>query len=170
MQSRAKKISACAMFTALAMIVGYLEHMIPLPFAVPGVKLGLANVVIVAMMYLIGAKEAFIVDIVRVLLSGVMFTGLSAMMYALAGALTSFVVMSLVRRCKTFSIIGVSVAGALTHNAAQYSLAAIIVHTVGLISYLPVLMISGSVTGIVVGTVANIIVERLKNYRKRVRV
>ena len=165
MRSRASDIATCAVFTALALIVSYLEHMIPLPFAAPGVKLGLANVVIVAAMYLLGLKKALVINVVRVLLA--MFTGLSAMMYALAGALTSFLVMSLVMRSHAFSIIGVSVAGALTHNAAQYTLAALIVHTAGLLSYLPVLMVSGVVTGIVVGTVAYAIVQRLSRYRSK---
>ena len=167
MRSRASDIATCAVFTALALIVSYLEHMIPLPFAAPGVKLGLANVVIVAAMYLLGLKNALVINVVRVLLAGAMFTGLSAMMYALAGALTSFLVMSLVMRSHAFSIIGVSVAGALTHNAAQYTLAALIVHTAGLLSYLPVLMVSGVVTGIVVGTVAYEIVQRLSRYRSK---
>ena len=160
MRSRASDIATCAVFTALALIVSYLEHMIPLPFAAPGVKLGLANVVIVAAMYLLGLKKALVINVVRVLLAG-------AMMYALAGALTSFLVMSLVMRSHAFSIIGVSVAGALTHNAAQYTLAALIVHTAGLLSYLPVLMVSGVVTGIVVGTVAYAIVQRLSRYRSK---
>lgn len=167
MRSRASDIATCAVFTALALIVSYLEHMIPLPFAAPGVKLGLANVVIVAAMYLLGLKKALVINVVRVLLAGAMFTGLSAMMYALAGALTSFLVMLLVMRSHAFSIIGVSVAGALTHNAAQYTLAALIVHTAGLLSYLPVLMVSGVVTGIVVGTVAYAIVQRLSRYRSK---
>ena len=167
MRSRASDIATCAAFTALALIVSYLEHMIPLPFAAPGVKLGLANVVIVAAMYLLGLKKALVINVVRVLLAGAMFTGLSAMMYALAGALTSFLVMSLVMRSHAFSLIGVSVAGALTHNAAQYTLAALIVHTAGLLSYLPVLMVSGVVTGIVVGTVAYAIVQRLSRYRSK---
>lgn len=167
MRSRASDIATCAVFTALALIVSYLEHMIPLPFAAPGVKLGLANVVIVAAMYLMGLKKAFAINIVRVLLSGAMFTGLSAMLYALAGALASFCVMALVRRSSAFSIVGVSVAGALTHNAAQYTLAALIVHTAGLISYLPVLIASGAVTGIVVGAVAHAIVTRLGGFRQK---
>ena len=159
MRSRASDIATCAVFTALALIVSYLEHMIPLPFAAPGVKLGLANVVIVAAMYLLGLKKALVINVVRVLLAGAMF--------ALAGALTSFLVMSLVMRSHAFSLIGVSVAGALTHNAAQYTLAALIVHTAGLLSYLPVLMVSGVVTGIVVGTVAYAIVQRLSRYRSK---
>lgn len=161
MRSRARDVSLCAVFTALALIVGYLEHMLPLPIAAPGVKLGLANVVTVTAMYVLGLKAAFAISVVRVLLSGVLFSGLSAMLYALAGALTSFAGMALVKRCRAFSIMGVSVAGALLHNAAQYALASVIARTAGLITYLPVLMLAASATGVIVGCVAWMLTERL---------
>lgn len=166
MRSQAERVAACAVMTALAMIVGYLEQLIPLPVPAPGIKLGLANVAVVAAMYLMGTRAAFAISMVRVLLSGAMFTGLSAMMYALAGALMSFCGMALIKRCRYFSIIGVSVAGALLHNAAQYALAAIIVRTAGLMSYLPMLMLAASVTGVIVGALANELVERLSAIRR----
>ncbi len=149
------------MLVALAAIVGYLEQFIPLPVAAPGVKLGLANVVTVAALYLMGWRTALCVSVARVVLSGLAFSGVSAMLYALAGALASLTGMALMARCRAFSIIGVSVMGALLHNAAQYLVAAAIVRTAGLLSYLPILLVAGTLTGIVVGAVAHVLVERL---------
>ena len=161
MRSRAKEVSLCAVFTALALIVGYLEHMLPLPIAAPGVKLGLANVVTVTAMYVLGLRAAFAISMARVLLSGLLFSGMGAMMYALCGALASFAGMALIKRCRAFSIMGVSVAGALLHNAAQYALAAAIARTAGLITYLPVLALAASATGVIVGWVAWTLTRRL---------
>lgn len=162
MRLRVKDIALRGVLVALAVIVGYLEQFIPLPVAAPGVKLGLANVVTVTALYLMGWRAALSVSVARVLLSGFAFSGVSAMLYALAGALAALAGMALMARCRAFSIIGVSVMGALLHNAAQYVVAAAIVRTAGLLSYLPVLLIAGTLTGIVVGVVAHVLVEWLE--------
>lgn len=161
MQLRVRDVALRGVLAALAVIIGYLEQFIPLPVAAPGVKLGLANVVTVAVLYLMGWRAALSVSVARVLMSGLAFSGLSAMMYALAGALAALAAMAPMARCRAFSIVGVSVMGALMHNAAQYALAAAIVKTAGLMSYLPVLMISGTLTGMATGVVAHILVARL---------
>lgn len=159
---RVKDMALCGVLTALAVIVGYLEQFIPLPVAAPGVKLGLANVVTVVTLYLMGWRAALGVSMARVVLSGLAFSGVSAMLYALAGALAALAGMCAMARCRAFSIVGVSVMGALLHNAAQYAVAAAIVRTAGLLSYVPVLLIAGTLTGMVVGVVAHVLVERLR--------
>ena len=148
------------------MIVSYLDNMIPLPIAAPGIKLGLANIVTVTAIYIMGLRSAAIISIIRVVLSGLLFTGINAMMYALAGALLAFTGMAIAYKSGLFSVIGVSVIGALLHNTAQYGVAALIAHTYGLLSYLPILFIAGSVTGIIVGYVAFIVIGRMAVYGK----
>lgn len=158
---RVKRMTACAVMTAATLIVGYMEYLMPLPIALPGVKLGLANALTVTAMYVLGLKAAFAISMVRVLLSGFMFAGLGGLMYALAGALLSFAGMATVMRCSHVSVVGVSVTGAVLHNAAQYMVAAAVVHTAGLAVYLPVLVAAGAFTGIVVGLIAHALIKRL---------
>ena len=166
MRSWADKTAKCGALAALALMVGCIENMIPLPVAAPGVKLGLANIVTLIALYTYGFPAALAVSAVRVLLSGFMFTGINALLYALAGAMTSLCGMALARRTGLFSIIGVSVTGALLHNAAQYAVAALITRTAGLLSYLPILLLAASLTGIIVGFVAALLLGRLSGMLK----
>lgn len=149
-----KKIPYCGLFAALAILMGYVEMLIPLPVPIPGVKLGLANVIIIIMLYFMDAKSAFFVSLMRVLLSGLLFAGLAGLLYSLAGAMLSFAVMALLQKTGRFSIIGVSVAGGVFHNVGQIVVAALAVENVKMAYYLPFLLVSGVVTGFVIGLVA----------------
>ncbi len=104
-----RKIPYYGLFAALAILMGYVEFMIPVPVPIPGVKLGLANVIVIIMLYFMDAKSAFFVSLIRVLLSGLLFAGFAGMLYSLAGALCSFAVMVLLQKTGKFSMIGVSV-------------------------------------------------------------
>ncbi|MDO5294103.1 MAG: Gx transporter family protein [bacterium] len=157
-----KKISTFGVLVALAFIFSYVEALIPFNFAVPGMKLGLANIVVLATLYLLGAKEAFVVSIIRVVLVGFTFGNLNTMLYSLAGGLLSFAVMALAKRFNLFSIIGVSVLGAIFHNVGQIAVAMIILETKALIGYLPFLLVFGIVSGVVIGIVGGEITKRLK--------
>jgi heptaprenyl diphosphate synthase len=140
--------------TAAALVLSYLESLIPLPVPVPGVKLGFANIAILVTLYLISGKSAFAVNIVRILLAGLMFTGFSAMLYALAGGVFSVLVMILLKRTGLFSIFGVSVGGSAAHITAQLSLAGLVIHSSGIFMLLPALLVSAVISGVLVGFIA----------------
>ena len=149
-----KKIPYYGLFAALAILMGYVEMMIPVPIPIPGVKLGLANVIIIIMMYFMDTKSAFFVSLFRVFLSGLLFAGFAGLLYSLAGAMLSFAVMALLKKTGKFSIIGVSLAGGVFHNVGQVTVAALVVENVKMAYYLPFLLVSGVVTGILIGIVA----------------
>lgn len=149
-----KKIPYYGLFAALAILMGYVEFMIPIPVPIPGVKLGLANVIIIIMLYFMDTKSAFFVSLIRVLLSGLLFAGFAGLLYSLAGAMLSFAVMAALKKTGRFSIVGVSVSGGVFHNVGQIVVAALVVENVRMAYYLPFLLISGAVTGFLIGIVA----------------
>ena len=136
----AKTVALMAMMIALAMIFSYVETMIPINFGIPGVKLGLANLVIVAAIYLFGGKQAFLISIVRIFLSGFMFGNLASIMYSLAGGLLSLAAMLLLKKTDKLSILAVSVMGGICHNIGQLIVAMLVVENLKLIFYVPVLL------------------------------
>lgn len=150
-------------FTALALIFSYVETLIPISFGVPGVKLGLANLLTVIMLYKRNAKEALLLSVVRIVLSGFIFTGMSVILYSLAGGLLSLLVMTLLKRTKAFSVIGVSIAGGISHNIGQLLVAMAVVETYQVGYYLPVLLIAGALTGLLIGIISSEVLKRLKN-------
>ena len=159
MQSR--KVAQYGLFAALAIWMGYVEMLIPLPLLVPGMKLGLANVVIVVVLYYMNAKSAFFISFVRVLLSGLLFQGFAGLLYSLAGALLSFAVMTLLKKTGKCSIVGVSIAGGVFHNVGQIIVAALVVENMKMAYYLPFLLVSGVVTGCLIGVVARLCLRYL---------
>ena len=156
-----RKIPYYGLFAALAILMGYVEFMIPVPVPIPGVKLGLANVIVIIMLYFMDAKSAFFVSLIRVLLSGLLFAGFAGMLYSMAGALCSFAVMVLLQRTGKFSMIGVSVAGGIFHNIGQIVVASLVVQNVRMAYYLPFLLVSGVVTGVLIGIVAQTALKHL---------
>lgn len=159
MQSR--KVAQYGLLAALAILMGYVEMLIPLPLLVPGMKLGLANVVIVVVLYYMNAKSAFFISFVRVLLSGLLFQGFAGLLYSLAGALLSFAVMTLLKKTGKCSIVGVSIAGGVFHNVGQIIVAALVVENMKMAYYLPFLLVSGVVTGCLIGVVARLCLRYL---------
>lgn len=157
-----KKIPYYGLFAALAILMGYVEMLIPIPVPIPGVKLGLANVIIIIMMYFMDTKSAFFVSLIRVILSGLLFAGFAGILYSLAGALLSFAVMALLKKTGKFSIVGVSIAGGIFHNVGQIIVAALAVENVRMAYYLPFLLVSGVVMGIFIGIVAKTALGYLK--------
>lgn len=147
----AKEVSRLGMLTTLALILSYLESMIPIFVGIPGVKLGLANLVIVFMLYRMTVKEALMVSVMRILLAGFMFGNMMSILFSLVGSLFSIMIMCLFKRLKGFSIIGVSIAGGCAHNIGQLCVSAFVVQTSRIIYYFPILMISGILTGFMIG-------------------
>lgn len=146
-----KKTVELGFFLAMALILSYVESLIPFSFGIPGIKLGLPNLVVVLLLYRRGAKEAVTVNFLRIILSGFLFSNLYAILYALAGAALSFGAMLLAKRARCFSVAGVSVAGGVFHNIGQIIVAMLVVETVYVGYYLPFLIIAGTVTGAVLG-------------------
>ena len=148
--------------TALALIASYIEAILPFSVGIPGVKLGLANIVVVVALYRLGIKYAFTINIIRIFLAGFLFSGVFGILYSLAGGLLSFVVMIAVKQCRVFSIVGVSLAGGVAHNLGQLLTAAFLVENLKVFVYFPVLVFSGLIFGILIGIVAGMILMRIK--------
>ncbi len=159
---RTKKIAYLGVFLALALILSYVESLIPFYFGIPGVKLGLTNLIVVVMLYCTGAKEAFGVSVARILLAGFLFGNLFSILYSLAGGILSFAVMCAVKRTKKFHIVSVSVAGGISHNIGQLLAAAFVVQTYDIFYYMPFLLIAGVATGFVIGMLAQEFILRFE--------
>ncbi|MDO5589567.1 MAG: Gx transporter family protein [Lachnospiraceae bacterium] len=157
------KVAYFGVFTALALIFSYVETLIPINFGIPGVKLGLANLIIVVALYKMRLSEAFLLSVTRVLLSGFIFGNYFSIVYSLAGGILSLAVMALLKKSGGFSVKGVSIAGGVFHNVGQLIVAALVVETFSVTYYFPVLLIAGLVTGFVIGIVAELMLSRLTN-------
>ncbi len=155
------RVAYFGVFTALALVFSYVESLIPISFGIPGVKLGLANLIIVTALFKLELKEAFLLSVVRVLLSGVLFGNYFSIIYSLAGALLSLSVMALLKRAGGFSIVGISIAGGVFHNIGQLFVAMIVVEMFSVAYYVPVLLVAGLLTGGVIGILAREILKRL---------
>lgn len=154
------KAAYFGVFTALALIFSYVELLIPIQFGVPGMKLGLANLVIVIFLYKRNAKEAMLLSVVRILLAGLMFSNLFSILYSLAGGILSLIVMAVLKKLETFSVIGVSIAGGIAHNMGQLLIAMVVVETYRIGYYFPILLITGMVTGMLIGVISNEVLKR----------
>ncbi len=157
-----KQIAEYGLLIALAMVLSYVEFLIPFSVAVPGVKLGLANIVVVFALYRLGKTEAFVISILRVLLMTFMFGNAFALFYSLSGAILSFAAMLLLLKTKRFSHIGVGISGGVFHNIGQILCAMVLLGTKQIAYYLPVLLVSGTIAGIAIGVIAGILINRLK--------
>lgn len=155
-----RKLTTLGLCVALALILSYVESLLPPLVAVPGVKVGLPNVVILFLLYRYGWKEAGAVSLVRLLLTAALFTGFAAFSYGLAGAVLSLLGSALLKRTDRFSPLGVSVAGGVLHNLGQIALAALVLDSGYIFAYLPILLLSGTVAGALVGLLAAILLRR----------
>lgn len=157
----AKKIALLAMCIALAMILSFVESQIPTFVPIPGVKVGLANIVVIFALYRLGAKEAVIISIIRVFLVSLLFGNIMSLWYSLAGAALSLIGMLLLKKVKALSYISVSVAGGVLHNMGQIAMACILLETNIITYYAPFLIVSGTVAGIVTGLAASVMIKRV---------
>lgn len=157
-----KKVAYFGVFTALALIFSYIESLIPINFGIPGAKLGLANLMVVIVLYKMGAKEAYMLSMVRIVLSGFLFGNLFGILYSLAGGILSLSIMTLLKKTDKFSIIGISMAGAVFHNIGQLIIAGIVVESANVIYYMPALLIVGLATGLVIGIISSETIKRLR--------
>ena len=157
-----KRVARYALLTALAMALSWLESLVPLSMAAPGMKLGLTNIVVVFALYRMSLRDAAALSLVRVLLVSMTFGNAYSFAYSLAGAALSLAVMALLRRTGRFSILGVSVAGGVSHNIAQILVAVAALGTGRLAWYLPALLVSGTLAGAAVGAAGGLVAARVK--------
>ncbi len=161
-QSKTKVIAIVALLSTLALVLSYIEFLLPSFTFIPGAKLGLSNLVIVVAFYLITPSSAFTINIIRILVAGLLFNGIVGMTYAFLGGIFSFAVMMLLKKTQLFSIVGISMCGGVFHNLGQLVGASFILGSERVFYYLPVLLISGMISGTIIGMLAHLTLIRLK--------
>lgn len=163
----ASRVALSGLLTSLMLVFGLIERQFPLPIPVPGIKLGLANSVLLYSLYMLGIRQSIVLMLLKALLSWLIYMNMSAMLYSLAGGILSLLAMILIMRVKGVSIIGVSAIGAVFFNVGQILMAVAILHTPQLIvTYLPILMISGVLTGVLTGIIARMVMNHLKALKR----
>lgn len=163
---KTREIAETGLLITLAMVLSYVESLIPAFVAIPGIKVGLANIVVVYALYRLDFKHAFLISLLRVLLSALLFGTVLTLAYSAAGAFLSLVGMSILKRTGLFGTTAVSVSGAVLHNLGQIAVAAALLGTGALFYYLPFLIISGVVTGVVIGLVSAMLIRRVGKERE----
>lgn len=166
MKISTKRLAVLALLTSVAMILSYIESLIPPLAAVPGVKIGLSNIATVFALYTLGIPSAIAVSLVRVILSSLLFGSAASLIYSLSGAALALLFMSLFKRVPLFSSVGVSVVGGVFHNAGQVIAACFVLNSAAISVYLAPLVVSGTLAGILVGATAGILVSRTAKYLK----
>ena len=156
-----KKVAYLGVFAAAAMLLSYVESLVPVFVTVPGLKLGLANLATVLVLYLYSWKEAAVVSAVRILLTGFLFGNLFSIAFSAAGGFLSLLMMALLKKSGSFSMTGVSIAGGVFHNVGQLFIAALVVSNFRILYYLTVLLISGLVTGALIGILSGEVCKRI---------
>ncbi|SFU30915.1 Gx transporter family protein [Butyrivibrio sp. INlla21] len=160
-RTKTSKITLYGIFAALAMILSYVELQIPAFFAVPGMKLGLTNIVVVVALYVLGEKSALFINLIRILVVSLLFGTVMSLWFSLAGGVLSTLIMILLKRCDKFSPVGVSAAGGITHNIGQIMIAMILLQTKFIVWYLPALWISGVISGVIIGIIGGIVCRHI---------
>lgn len=162
MSSKTRKLAELGLFTAIAIIFGYVESLIPVFSGIPGIKLGLANLSILYVLERYTIKEAAAVSLIRILVIGFLFGNMFSILYSLAGAALSMTVMAILLRKTKASIYTVSISGGVSHNIGQLMIAAFIVNNNAVYYYAPVLIISGIVTGLLIGYLTSEVLKRIR--------
>ena len=155
-------IAFCGVMAALAISLGYIEYLIPFSVGIYGIKLGLANLAILSLLYLSDTKSALAVHLIRIVVCGILFGNTVAFLYSAVGGIVSFATMAILKKSEKFSPVGISIVGGVVHNLAQMSVAVILVDNLKIALYLPVLLIAGTVAGALVGILTQTIVNKLK--------
>lgn len=157
----AKRIAADGLFLALALVVSYIEVLIPIPVGIPGVKIGLANAVIMVLLFFTTWQRTLLISVVRILLAGFLFGNPMTIVYSLAGGILSLFVMVILRKIRGFSVIGISVGGGVAHNIGQLSVAVLLMENARIYYYAPILLVTGTIAGIAIGVLTGILIRKL---------
>ena len=161
-EQKVKRVANYGVLVTLALVASYVETLFPISLGIPGAKIGLANLITIVALFLMGWKDAFVISIIRIVLAGFLFGNLFAIFYSLSGAILSLVVMILLKKLE-FGTIAISCAGGVSHNVGQISCAALLVENSRLFYYLPVLLIAGVLAGLVIGVIGGILIKRLRD-------
>lgn len=164
MVNTAKKTAYYGTMLAVAMIFSYIESLLVIPMPVPGIKLGLCNLIIVIILYKNGPAAAFIINISRILLAGLLFGNVQSVIFSLAGGLLSLALMCGAKRVSCIGITGVSMLGGAAHGVGQIAAAAVMLSTAGLVYYLPFLIAAGTIAGFFIGFMSGKILPRLERF------
>ena len=167
-RNKSKRAAYLGLMTALAILCGYIESLIPFSFGIPGIKLGLCNVVILIVLLLFGWREAVLVSAARVVVIGFLFGNLFSIAYSMGGAMLSILVMVLLIRTEKFHETGISAAGGAAHNIGQILVAYLVTPDLPLLWYLPILMIAGLITGILIGIAVWAVLLRIPSFPKQI--
>lgn len=159
------KVAVFGVFTSLALILSYVELLIPINFGIPGMKLGLANLLVVILLYKGCPRDALLLSVIRILLSGLIFGNMFSIFYSLGGGLLSLAVMVFLKKTGQFTVAGISIGGGASHNVGQLMVAMFVVQTYQVGYYLPVLLIAGVITGAVIGILSAEVLKRTQSIR-----
>lgn len=157
---KTRRITEFGMLLAISLVLTYLEMLIPVMVAVPGVKLGLANIVTMLLLYKRNLRDTFFFMTIRVVLAGLLFSGVSGIIYSFAGGVCCIGIMSILKRFPMFSIMGVSMSGAIFHNIGQILVAIFVIENIHILYYLPVLCITGTITGFLIGYITFLLIKK----------
>lgn len=168
-KNKVKNIAFYGMMIALALIFSYLETFIPINalIPIPGVKLGLANIVVLFALYTMKLRDAFVIAVIRILIAGFLFGNPMTIAYSFVGGMMSLGVMFVLKKTK-LSTVGVSMVGGITHNIGQLIVAVVLTGTSRIAYYLPVLLVAGLITGLLMGIVANLVIDRVNKIQKKI--
>lgn len=158
---KTRKLAIYGVLTALAIIFGYIELQLPAFFAVPGIKPGLTNIVVVVALYSLDNKSALFINFVRIAIVSMLFGTVIAFMFSAIGGLLSTTVMILLKKTDKFSPIGVSAAGGITHNIGQIIVAMFVTGTTNILWYLGILWLTGTISGLLVGLIGGMICKHI---------
>lgn len=158
------KVAVFGVFTSLALILSYVELLIPINFGIPGMKLGLANLLVVILLYKGCPRDALLLSVIRILLSGLIFGNMFSIFYSLGGGLLSLAVMVFLKKTGQFTVAGISIGGGASH-VGQLLVAMFVVQTYQVGYYLPVLLIAGVITGAVIGILSAEVLKRTQSIR-----
>ena len=156
-----KRLATDGLFLALALVVSYIEVLIPIPIGIPGVKIGLANAIVMVLLFFSTWQRTLIISIMRIFLVGFLFGNPMTISYSLAGGILSLLVMLLLKKIHGFSTVGISVGGGVAHNIGQLSVAVLLMENARIYYYAPVLLITGTIAGVVIGVLTGILVKKL---------
>lgn len=166
-KERVTRLALLGVLTAVALVLSYAESLLPpIWTAVPGIKMGLPNIIIIILLYKLGVKEAALVSFIRVLFSSFLLFGSGmTLMYSVAGAALSLAIMAICKKLNIFSTVGVSIVGGISHNLGQILVAIALFDTMQLSYYMIVLAVTGTVAGVVIGIVSALLLKRLDNVK-----
>ena len=160
-----KKLTTLSLLSAIALALYAVESALPPIVPIPGIKLGLANLIVIIAIYKLGFRYAFVINCVRIFTAGLLFTGVFGVIYSMAGGIMSIIIMYVLYKTGLFSMVGISMAGGVAHNFGQLATACIIMSNIRLMSYFSVLLFAGMISGVLIGIVAYMVMGKLPHLK-----